>query len=285
MKNLTATPPVYWVIEPGIFGAQSQAVADAAQRLGCPVILSDRLTILSFTERVCPSNACVVFYGSLGLAAQIQRRLPWVPGVLGELSNYRCQQYFSHYGAALLNHAYALLPLRDLARRLESQDPLIQALQDDRGRIFLRPDSPFKPFDGQIIQVNDSVRETLTDLQHKNGLQNLDGLVSLSPPKSIAAEWRLIIHKGCVIAGSQYQDGTRLVSQSGFPPEAKALVEHWIRCWTPAPLFTLDLCQSEGDYHLLEIGCLSTSAFYACEIDVIVQAATSTARTLWEAEQ
>ena len=87
---------------------------------------------------------CVIFYGSLNLAKQLQREKPWVPGPICNFKNLRCLSYYSHWGQHLFNKDYIMLPLLELSRRRE--EIYKQFGVDDC--IFMRPDSGAKTFYG-----------------------------------------------------------------------------------------------------------------------------------------
>ena len=60
---------------------------------------------------------CVVFYGSLNLARQLQREKGWVPGSYCNFKNFECTTYYSHFGKYLLNDDYIMMPLLDFYRK------------------------------------------------------------------------------------------------------------------------------------------------------------------------
>lgn len=59
---------------------------------------------------------CVVYYGSLQIAQQIQKRKSWFPGAICNLDAMRCSSYYPLLGDLLLNSEYCMMPLGDLER-------------------------------------------------------------------------------------------------------------------------------------------------------------------------
>ena len=52
--------------------------------------------------------------------------------------------------------------------------------------------------------------------------------------------------------------------------------------WRPDPAFVLDVCESAGRLHLVELNSFSGSWLYQCDLSAVVAAAGERARRLWQ---
>lgn len=232
-----------------------------------------------------PEDSCILFYGSLHVATQIVKELSWIPGIIGSLENYYCTHYYGYLEKWLLNADYCILPLQDLSRRVAlAEDPVINNLMGNENRLFVRPNSPLKPFPGSVYS-----RKELADLQglmRRHYLDSPDLLVAIAKENEIEAEWRVVIAQGQVLSSSQYKQSGKFHYQQGMPDDVRKLAEEVARCgWQPDPIWVLDLCWSKGNAYILEINFLSCSALYKCNLHPIIQEASRIAREEWHKRQ
>ena len=113
-------PDVKWLLENDVFDEDLQPLIDEIERQGMEVKVQRHRSFDTEREDIAtwyPPDACVVFYGSIGFARQVQRKAPWVPGVYCTWDNYRCTHYYPAFGDKLLNKDYVMLPLGELERR------------------------------------------------------------------------------------------------------------------------------------------------------------------------
>jgi ATP-grasp domain, R2K clade family 3 len=277
---------VNWIIEDGIFDDAIKPLEKEIRLQGHSAKVIDYLGGYANFEQFFPENECILFYGSLKVASRIlgdktRRGLPWVPGLIGTMTYYHCAHYFTHLGQWLLNSSYCILPLAELSRRLaDDNDKVIQSLLSQDSQLFIRPNSPLKPFTGEVCSSKQLL--DLKKFMNHNGLHSQEMLVVIAPVTEIEAEWRVVICEGQVLTASQYQKSGKPYYQSGLPNEIRALAEEIAQCgWQPDPIWILDLCWSNRKAHLMEIGTLSCSAFYECDLTLIVQEASRIAQEEW----
>jgi hypothetical protein len=160
----------------------------------------------------------VMVYGSMNLMKWLLRKNKWPKLAWYDFSRLRCQSYYAHWGAYLLQRQYAFLPLAEINRR---KDWLFRTFGRN-GAVFIRPDDNAKSFAGGIV------RQEHFDQWYKRANFYDPGpacLAVVSTPETIYAEWRFVIAQRRVIAGSQYRrDGKEEVTAS-FPSEAAAFAE------------------------------------------------------------
>lgn len=281
---------VNWILEDGVFGSPITPLVNEIQAQGHQVRAIDYTKGFTDYQRFFPEDECILFYGSLHVALQIlgnktQLGLPWVPGIIGTLQNYYCAHYYPYLRKWLLNAHYCILPLKELSRRVAiAKEPLLDNLTRDDRKLFVRPDSPLKPFPGGVYS-----RKELADLQgfmRRHYLDTPEMLVVIAPENEIEAEWRVVIAEGQVLSASQYKQFGKPYYQQGIPDDIQRLAEEVARCeWQPDPIWVLDLCWSKGSAYLLEINFLSCSALYKCDLSLIVKEASRIAQNKWDEVQ
>jgi hypothetical protein len=281
---------INWILEDGIFDAAIEPLQQEILSQGHQVKVVDYLGGYTNYEQLFQEDECILFYGSLKAAARIlgdknRRGLPWIPGIIGTMSNYHCSHYFTYLGRWLLNSSYCILPLAELSRRVtDPNDLVITGLLGKQDRLFIRPNSPLKPFTGEVCSSQQLAN--LQSFMNRNCLFNPEILVVVAPPMQIEAEWRVFVSGDQILTASQYQRAGEPYYQAGMPEEIKALAEEVLRCgWQPDPIWALDLCWSKGNPYVMEIGTLSCSAFYQCDLALIVEKASVIAQQEWDSVQ
>lgn len=276
-----------WLIQTNIDGVNIDSMIDAVWAQGMSVHekehrIGERINFSSYGPK-----DCVICYGDIDFVRQIHRRAPFVPGAWANFDHMKCSFYYAYFGEYLLNRQYLMMPVGELLRqwkKLALTTPVFNDKQlafmkptfvsEPCQSVFVRPDSGAKPFTGYVIK---------SDEQHKiKTLVQAVGsemLVVVAPEKSITAEWRFVVCDGKVIAGCQYLP----IENPNFTPSSLRLAEIIAsQEWQPDRCYTVDIAESEGDVHLLEINSFSCAGFYGCEIGPIVQCASATAIKEWE---
>ena len=126
-------------------------------------------------QTVSPSDlggANTFFHGSLGNAARINDELDWSPGSFCNTSAFRCSSWYDSTREFLLHADWRFLPANEFVDSAED----VAASLGCTDRIFVRPDSPLKPFSGRVLDV---ASVTLRALDH--GFYFDDCLLYTSP--------------------------------------------------------------------------------------------------------
>jgi hypothetical protein len=166
-----------------------------------------------------------------------------------------------------LNTDWDILPADQLVASPPDYDP-----------IFVRPDSPLKPFSGRVLK-----REQLTLAALDFGFYFDDPAlpVVVAPVRQVMREWRYVVVDGRLVAGSAYAaDGRRALPDE--PTGAPWSFAEKIASTMEAPeiVYVLDVCESDGDLRLLELNPFSGADLYACDADNVVQSVSGVAARL-----
>jgi hypothetical protein len=272
------TRPI-WLIEAGVYGSEAEPLITEIRRQGMTAEIVPHQALKKGAVPVVGGQAlspesCVIGYGTLPFARQIQLHHRWVPGAWCTPENLDCAAYFAYFGKFLLNQHYAIMPGVEAIRQ---RDWLFSVFGREE-QVFARPTSCHKLFVGRLINrddFNSALAPTCYDPLT---------LVVVAPPKPVAREWRLIVIRDRVIAGSQYaESGARAIAPD-CPNEVRSFTEAMLRevRWCPDPIFMLDVCESEGHLWLVELNSFSCSWLYQCDLSTVVAEASKLAGELWE---
>jgi len=226
-------------------------------------------------------NECVVYYGSINLAKEIKEANKWVPGAQTNSDNWDCSQYYPVFGDLLFNKEYIMLPVGDLRRR---KDELYDWVSSNK--LFIKPNKGGKVFIGKCVTKND-FDSHLDLLKIKYEVPD-DEICIVAKPQSVDKEWRFLIVDGKVVTGSQYREYGKDVqenvesspSQGGIWNFAEYVtlskdISKFDRAWT------LDICESNGILHVLEIGGFSSAGLYKMDVAKIVSSVSRVALEDW----
>ncbi len=236
-----------------------------------------------------PNEDCVVFYGTLNLGKQLSRQKGWIPGVYCNFQNLCCVTYYSYWAKYLFNRDYIILPLLEIKRR---EKYVFDTFGIDNC-IFIRPDSGAKTFTGQILKREEIDKEF--KLFESYAAKPLDQIFTIiSSPKIIDKEWRFVVVDKKVIASSQYKDNVKntireqdleveAIIKEGCNIGARSFADKVARDpWQPDRVYTLDICQQDGVWFLLEANSFSCSGLYKCNPKPIVKEVSRIALEEWE---
>ncbi|MCX4241945.1 ATP-grasp domain-containing protein [Paraliomyxa miuraensis] len=266
---------MHWLLEPDVFGEGPPPLLEPARRAGHEVTIwrDDWWSSQGF-PRI--EDDRVVFHGSLGNAARIATQLAtrqrWSPGAYCNEQRIRCSAWYPAAQRWSLNQRYIATTVGALCA-----DPraVVKGLGEGLDAIFVRPDSPLKPFSGRVVHL-----EGLTpgNLDHGFYYDDLALPIVVAPVNAIHEEWRFVAVGGVVITGSGYLAQGRRSTGSVPPAPAWALAETIAReLPAPDPVYVLDLGHIEDGLRLVEINPFSGSDLHACDLDAIVTAVAASA--------
>src|SRR5262249_26240444 len=108
-------------------------------------------------------------------------------------------------------------------------------------------------------------------------------LVVVARATKLTHEWRLIVANGKVVAGSQYRDAEGRAEAPQCPDEVLRFTATVLDsvAWRPAPMFIMDICDSEDGLRLLELNSFGCSGHYLADLRAVVEAASELAAAAW----
>lgn len=265
MAKAEAHDAVTWVLEDEILQDRAVALEAAIRRAGHRVLpwrdqwFNDGLWPALEGERA-------VFYGSLRTAARVRSELPWEPGAWMDVEGFTCSRWFPDVAPWLLHRDWQIWTVAELAA---SPDGCARFLGSPE-RIFVRSDSPLKPFSGRVLRVADV---TLEALDYGVSFNDASLPVVVAAARAIGDEWRFVVAAGEVVTGSQY------VGEGRIPKRVDKACRAWRyaadlaqRIRSPEPVYVLDVCEDGSELRLLELNPFSGAELHAADPDAVVEA-------------
>lgn len=253
-----------WLIEPQAFSASYSAFGDAIERHGHRrIVWNDEWWDLGGLPKFADS-ALVLFHGSLGNAQRITSQLDWQPGAFCATQEFHCSAWYERAKSWLLHHQWVMTNVEQLVAA--PQEIAGHLATDDQ--VFVRPDSPLKPFSGRVCRLSGLTLEALDF-----GFYYDDPTIPIvvAPRREINSEWRFVVVDQKVVASSAYDAQTRSsTTNDASPSQLAAQIASQLN--VPEPVYVLDLCETTEGLHLLELNPFSGADLYGCDPDAIVTA-------------
>ena len=265
-------PDVTWVLEPDIFPETHQPIRKAIRDRGHRLVeWSDAWWSDGVPSRLPTSS--VVFHGSLGNAARIANELHWTPGSFCPVDSFRCSSWYESARQWLVHVDWTVCAADELVANARKIAERLRATD----RIFVRPDSPLKPFSGRVVKV---ANLTLANLDHGFYYDDETIPVVAAPVENIGHEWRFVIVNRSVIAGSAYDPKTRKPVAAPLDSAAANFASN-VAASIPEPaiVYILDVCECNDQLRLLELNPFGGADLYACDATAIIDAVSSIAST------
>jgi hypothetical protein len=265
------TTDVTWVLERDAFSSGDERLVSALS--GHQIIAwQDERWESGLWPRL--EGGAVVFHGSLGNAARIVTELPWRPGAFCNVQAFACSAWYPRALPWLLNRDWRVL----LASELVANAGRVLDELGNPARVFVRPDSPLKPFSGRVLAAD---RISLSALDHGFYYDDADIPVVVAPVQEVGREWRYVVVDRRVVAGSAYA----ATGRAALPDDPKGAAWSFaarVAAELPPPerVYVLDVCEAAGQLRLLELNPFSGADLYACDCEVLVPAVSAVAREM-----
>ncbi|WP_254506856.1 ATP-grasp domain-containing protein [Anatilimnocola floriformis] len=203
-----------------------------------------------------PVSGPLVLHGRTTLILRALESPVWRRRIFFEPAHFCHRAYVEGWGDRVLN----------AAARITTWEKFIAEAHTEAELFFLKPNDDLKQFTGGVQTFG----QALALFQHwqQRGWPVVGTEVVVARPSEIDAEWRLFVVEGRVITGSMYRpSATRDV-----PREAIEIVENAVACFSPAPVFALDICRCQGEWKIVEANCFNGSRFYLSDVQRLVEA-------------
>lgn len=153
---------------------------------------------------------------------------------------------------------------------IQSKWDLYQIFAKD-AKIFIRPNSIYKPFPGGLVDIQDFEKYIVIEADFKPHI--LKEYVCVASPKEIRAEWRFVCARNKIITSSLYRYQGLNSFVRGNPPKAAEIVNKVLASNAILPyMFIVDVCLLEnGEYKLVELNPINSAGLYSCDRQLIVK--------------
>lgn len=257
-----------WILERSVFSDNHDRLADCIVNSGHNVIDWDD----DWWERQnWPElqNEKVIFHGSLGNASRIANELKWIPGSYCATKQFECTSWYRRASQWLIHKDWICTTANEF---VNNPQKYLDQIKSD-GTFFVRPNSPLKPFAGRVLHVSNL---SLEALDYGFYFDDVNIQIIVTPIRKILDEFRFVVVKNQIIAGSSY------VAETRTEIEESSTGDSWLYAADvaknmpePEDVYVMDVCNTDEGYSLLELNPFSGADLYACDRSSIVKAITN----------
>lgn len=254
----------HWLVEVDAFGERGDELLHAAMARGHRATPWEDGWWESGAFPVRPGER-VVFHGSLGNAARIRSETSWEPGAYCHVEAFLCSGWYAAAARWLLTREHVFTTVGALA---EAPREVTSSLGRPE-QVFVRPDSPLKPFSGRVLAVGELSLEALDF-----GFYYEDPAlpVVVSRVEEVGEECRFVVVDRRMVASSAYVAEGRGAAGAVDSEFARLAAEVAAELPPPEPIYVLDLVRTPDGPRLLELNPFSGADLYGCDRGAIVAA-------------
>jgi hypothetical protein len=238
---------MYYVVQNNVFREHNyNNLIEALDRLDLEYEI---VKVLPFIETfdVMTDRTDVFPFGSLKMA-RLSAKLGWYPGSQMN-ENHDYLSYRDYYKENLLNYDSKIIKLGD---DFFSVDPF-----------FARPTKDTKVFTGKVFDMDSWERLKRENLDYDiSSIFGRDTEIQISTVKRIQKEIRFWIVKGEVVTASQYRSGGFVAYNQNVDDDAYEFCKKMVDIFQLNEAFVMDLCMVNGEYKIVECGCINCAGFY-----------------------
>jgi hypothetical protein len=252
-----------------------QRLSYLLQELGCEVIVFDD-SDLSFLSNL-KGKEPVVYYGSINTLLDIRQQEKSLPQPFAWYDPliFSCKNYYKQLKPFILpeNPYFSTLGALD-------NSELVDYLYSQHGKddvVFIRPNDNEKTFTGTLVRKT-NLRTWSNDMTLRRYVPEATEII-VSAPQKIVYEWRFIIVNEKVASGSQYMSNGFCDPMEGFDDRAACFAEEAASCWSPYPVYIMDVGEVPGrGFVIVEIGPFNYAGLYQSDIRAIAKAINGSLR-------
>lgn len=202
-----------------------------------------------------------IFYGSTNFIEAATKKFGKHNGIFTN-ENFNMQNYADHYGKHMINYGSEILQMAEVLKK-----------EDSDKEYFFRPNDDNKLFDGTVkslSKIKAFLRQLIDNDLATDTIKMLFGI-----PYGIKREWRIFVVDGEIVTSSLYRENFNLKTSSeekDNPKEMLKFAKEMIALYKPHDNFVIDICESGGEYYILELGSLNSCGFYKADISKIFEA-------------
>lgn len=199
----------------------------------------------------------LVAYGSTSLR-KIAIQKKWDPGVFFDYTAFTHPSWVEHWGSHMLNYNAQVLKFRDISFT---------------GTKFIRPIDDLKTFSGHVVYEGQFKEWQDRILWLEATELSPEHLCVVADVIPMIREYRFFVVDGKVVTGSQYKINERVFTNARVDEWIWDYAQARVDEYQPAAGFVIDVAMiPNNELKVIEVNCLNSSGFYACDVSKIVQA-------------
>jgi len=226
----------------------------------------EEIEVIPFSQELPPlknPNFTNIIYGSTTLMMNAYRDKDYQSTLFFDVEKFQMKNYVVQWGEHILNHQGQLIKFGELK----------DFKSDDSRKWFVRPNRDGKEFDGRVdtfdnlkIWSKKVCALHLPELNHETEIW-------ISPPLTIAKEWRLFIVDDNIVSTSRYMlNGELNESTDDIPIQMIDFAKQRIKKYRIADVYVMDIAEVENEFKIIECNCFNGTDFYKHDVGKVVKA-------------
>ena len=188
----------------------------------------------------------------------------WSPGYIDAPGQEEC---FEHWGDHMLN--------------FNATFGEIGTIEPPEGEFFIRPNLDSKSFAGTVSNSEDfeGWRNDLLNIKSWTTIP-ADTQAMIAPLKTIWAEYRCVMVHGRYVTGSRYKTGRTAAYSTDVGQRIIDYANERLAEWCPRQALVIDIADTPDGLKVIETNAISSSGFYAIDMNIFVGEITALADDL-----
>ena len=199
----------------------------------------------------------VFVFGGLKLS-RLAQNYDWTPGSMLN-KNHDFMVYRNYYCENLLNYDSKII-------QFQEDIPFVNA------EYFIRPCGDTKAFNASVYDVAlwNSFKKDVKDGKIVHSALSNETLIQVAMLKRIQKEYRFWVVDGKTVTASQYKSNGRYFINGDVDQGAWDFCQEMVDVFQLADAFVMDVCLANGDYKIVECGCINSAGFYNADMNRLV---------------
>lgn len=255
---------IRWILQKNL--TPPKVLAKIKQTLDAQSVAYQEVLVIPFSEELpagIDANYFNIFYGSTTLMLNVYKHAVLRNGLFYEPALFAMRNYLAQWGSKMFN----------VDARFYSFGQLVQQGLPADSRWFIRPDGDTKAFSGTVMSFDEIQAWHSKVAPFEGGSVTSNTEVMIALPRLPEKEWRCFVVNKQITATCRYaQYGELAVNKTDAPAEMLAFIQDCIAQYTPHAIFVMDIALYQGNYYLLECGCMNSTGFYDTDTENVIQA-------------
>jgi len=264
---------VQWVIEHGVFPEEwYDKVRNTFSEVDATLKVTSEVEkyVDEFLDSPATFGSYCIPYGSVGTTLKLWNKTGGNPleHNLGIWYNQKALSWgnlSAYWGNYLLNSDHVIISLGSFRERLSYFYRLFGKEVNGQNVLFMKPFENDKSFTGMMlleVVADGTIDNFINDVNYYDKMSK-ETLIVVSAPKIVSNEWRFCVCDGEIISSSQYNKKREKDLVEGCSnAEVVEVAKDAIAEWEPDVAYTIDICDSEGKYYVMEAGCINCCDIY-----------------------
>jgi hypothetical protein len=207
-------------------------------------------------------NKANIYYGSTTLINNVYKQYNRPIGVFYDDITFTMENYLNVWREHMLSYGAKITTLKEFTKETHKDDELF----------FIRPNADDKSFGGEVLDFK-KIKDWHKNFTRDDNVElTEDTKILVGEAFNIEKEWRNYVVNGKVVTSSLYRKNFKLSkSREDAPTSMIKFVEDRCKEYQPHDIFAMDIALNDGEYYIIECGCLNSVGFYASDISKIVK--------------